>query len=101
MTIAYNPATTDVQDSGYTSGEVTVGTTEVEAKVGGSILAGRETLYLENKGSTTIFYGPTGLSTSSGARLDKKQFVFLKPGTQSIFLIGDAASGTVLVQEMS
>jgi len=91
----------DVLSDGYVTASVSVGTSEVEAKVGASRQVGREMVYLENKGTTVIYYGPTGVTTSTGARLDKKQFVFLPIGAQGVFMIGDGVGGTVIVQEIA
>jgi hypothetical protein len=82
----------------------TVGTTQVEAKVGSNRLANRKMLYIENTGNTSIFYGPTGVTASGstrGAELRKREFVFIPASDLGIFVISSAASGQVTVQEFS
>lgn len=102
MSLSYNPELADVANDGYVSGTQSVGTTQVEAKVGGSRQSGRELLYIENQSSNTVYYGPSGVTTSTGARLFKDQFVFLEAGENvAVFLIAGSASNTVLIQEMA
>lgn len=92
----------DVLGEGYVSGEVTVGTSAVEAKVGGSVLSKRELLYIENKSSSSIFYGPSGVTTTTGAQLKKDQFVWLPVGESiQVFMIRSSGSATVIVQEFA
>lgn len=87
--------------TGYVSGSVSVGTSAVEAKVGGSRVATRSTLYIENTGTTDIYYGPATVTTANGAILRRRQFVFLPVGDLEVQLISSAVGGTVIVQEMS
>ena len=90
----------DVVEDGYVSGVVTVGTSAVEAKVGGSPLAGREILTIYNGSNAVIYYGPTGVTTSTGEPLEKKQRVSIPVGAAvSVFLIAGTASNDVIVQE--
>lgn len=92
----------DLVNDGYVSGEVTVGTSAVEAKVGGSALAGREILIIYNKSNNSVFYGPSGVTTSTGVELKKGQFVSMPAGNAvGIFLIAGSASNVIVVQEMS
>lgn len=103
--IGFDPELSDVLNDGYLSITKTVGTTEILAAVGGSNQTGREILYLENNGNTKLYYGPTGVTSSSttkGSYLAKGQFVFLPAGQYlNIYIISDAASGSVQIQEFA
>jgi hypothetical protein len=91
----------DVMNDGYVSGSVNVTTTEVEAKVGASRLANREAITITNRGNTTIYYGPTGVTSTTGDALYKDQTVALPLGGLGIFLITASGSSTAIVQEFS
>lgn len=94
----------DIRDKfqiGYVSGSVSVGTSAVEAKVGGSRVSTRKMLYIENTGTTDIYYGPATVTTANGAILRRRQFVFLPAGDITIQVISSASGGSVIVQEMS
>lgn len=92
----------DLANDSYLSGIVTVGTTAVEAKVGGSALSGREILVIYNNSNSTIYYGPSGVTTSTGVPLQKNQFVSMPVGNGiGVFLIAGSAGNNIIVQEMS
>jgi hypothetical protein len=99
--LSHNGEFDDVLSDGYVTGTVTATTTEVEAKVGASPLSGREVITLHNKGSAEIFYGPTGVTSTTGTPLKKNQFVSLPLGDAiSLFVITDSGTATVIVQEI-
>jgi hypothetical protein len=91
-----------VEDS-YVAGVVSVSTSQVEAKVGGSPLTGREVLRIFNNSNTTIYFGPSGLTASTGEPIYKNQWVEIKAkDSLSVYLL--TASGTasdVRIQEMA
>jgi hypothetical protein len=91
----------DVMGEGYVSGPVSVTTSEIEAKVGGSRLAGREALTITNKGTAKVYYGPTGVTSTTGDVLEKDQFVSLPMGDIGVFVITASGTATVIVQEMA
>ncbi len=101
--ISYNPELADVDNDGYASGSVSVGVTQIEAKVGVNRLAGREGLTITNKGPNPVYYGPTGVTSTTGDVLLKNQFVSLPFGESvAVFLICAAGqSATVIVQELA
>ena len=78
-------------------------TTEVEAKVGGSRLAGRNGLYIENTGTTTLFVGKTGVKSSGagrGARLFPGQSMYDAAGDVGVFVVtDDVGGGSFVVRE--
>lgn len=100
--ITYNPEFADVTEDGYVSGAVAISTTEVEAKVGASRLVGREGITITNKGPNTLYYGPTGVTVTTGDTLLKGQFVSLPLGEAlGLFMIcATGQSATAIVQEM-
>ena len=82
------------------SGAVTVGTTEVEAKVGASPLSKRQILTIKNNSNKTIYYGPTGVTTSTGSPLEETEFIAIPLGPDvSIFLISADTGLNVRIQE--
>lgn len=102
MGITFDPELSDVTNDAYVTGSITATTSQTEAKVGGSTLNGREILYIENKGNVDVFYGPTGVTSTTGARLAKNQFVFLPAGKNiQIFVITASGSASVVVQEFA
>ena len=91
----------DVYGDGYVSDSVSVTTSAIEAKVGGSRLANREGVTVTNKGPQTVYYGPSGVTSSTGDVLYKDQSVSLPLGDIEIFLITSTSSATVIVQEFA
>ena len=91
----------DVNNDGYVSGSVAVTSVAVEAKVGASRLYGREIITLTNKGPKTVYYGPSGVTSTTGDTLLKGQFVSLPFGDNvPVYIICAAAeTATVIVQE--
>jgi hypothetical protein len=91
----------DVDNSSYLTGTVSATTTQIEAKVGGSRLVGRQVLTLHNDGNATIYYGPTGLTSATGSPLVKNQFVSLPIGDNiGVFVLTASGTATVRVQEI-
>jgi hypothetical protein len=91
----------DVNNEGYVSGPVSVTAVAVEAKVGANRLSGRETITITNKGAKTVYYGPSGVTATTGDVLYKDQFVSLPIGDNvGVFVIcGAGDTATVIVQE--
>ena len=91
----------DFSDDGGVEGALTVGTTAVEAKVGGSALSNRVSLTVYNNSSTTIYWGYTsGVTTSTGTPILKKQFAVwdIGPNT-SVYLIAGSSSNNTRITE--
>lgn len=83
-------------------GVVTVGTSQIEAKVGGSRKAGRQMLRIYNSSSSVIYFGPTGVTTGTGEPIEKKQWVNIPANDKlALFLIAGSASNDVIVSEWS
>ena len=102
MGIGYNSDFSDVNNTAYLSGTVTVGTSAIEAKVGGSALDERQTVRIYNSSNAVIYFGPAGVTISTGEPLEKKQWVSIPAGKSNpVYLIRASSSGSVIVQEMS
>jgi hypothetical protein len=101
MAISYSGEYNEVNDGQYLSSNITVGTTEIEAKVGASRLVGRQRLRIYNDSSVTIYFGPSGVSTTSGEPLLKKQWIELEFGDIGVFVIAGSAGNNVIIQEVS
>lgn len=99
MPIGSNPNYADVNNSSYTSNVVTVGVSQVEAKVGVSRDPKRQLLIVYNNSNKTVYYGPTGVTTSTGVPLLKSQEVSIPIGDVAIYLIAGSAGNDVIVQE--
>jgi len=82
-------------------GELTVGATAVEAKVGGSALAGRTYISVMPK-DNSIYYGfDASVTTTTGTRIFKNQLLILPlDAALPLYLIADAAGKKVSVTEM-
>lgn len=92
----------DVTEVAYESGEVSVSTSQIEAKASGTRLADRQSIILYNSGNDSAYYGPTGVTVSTGARLYPRQTVKYMIGDIGVFLICDTGdSTTVVVQELA
>ena len=101
MTITYNPELSDVLTDSYVAGVISVSTSQIEAKVGASRVATRETLRIYNNSNTTIYFGPSGVTSLTGEPIFKNQWVNIPIGDIAVFLI--TASGTatdVRIQEL-
>lgn len=84
---------------GGIQGTVTVGTSAIEAKVGGSRYAGRKLLMIQPL-STNVFFGFTaGVTTSTGIALASNQIVTFDIGDIPIYLITTVGTKTVVVVE--
>jgi len=91
----------DVSSAGGVQGAITVGTTAVEVKVGGSSLANRKFVTLHNNSLVTWFWGYTNsVSTTSGTPLFANQFASWRAGTgTTIFVIAATAGNNGRVTE--
>lgn len=100
MSVTFNPEMSDVNKDVYLSGPVTVGTSAVEAKVGASAEPLRESVRIYNSSSGTVYFGPSGVTTTTGEPLKKCQWVSLPAGSNNpVYLIAASAVGDVIVQE--
>jgi len=101
MGITFNPELSDVLSDNYAGGAVSVTNSQIEAKVGASRLAGREYLIIYNNGSQTIYFGPSGVTTTSGIPIEKNQSMGIPIGDLGLFLITASGTQNVRVQEFA
>jgi len=95
-------AIADVLNGGGVNGALTVGTSSVEAKVGGSALSGRKTIMIQPLDNTVYLGFSSGVTSSNGIRLSSGQIVILPVGDQTaVWLIGSAAGRNVRIAEVA
>jgi len=84
----------DMLDNGGVQGAISVSTTAVAVRVGGSNLANRKALTAHNNGTATLYWGYTNaVTTATGTPLMRNQFAVWDAGPNTtIWII--AASGT-------
>lgn len=81
-------------------GAVTVGTTAIEAKVGGSRLTNRKALTIYNNSNQTIYWGFTsGVTTATGTPIARGEFLVLQVSDVGVWLIAGTAGNNVRVTE--
>jgi hypothetical protein len=101
MPISFNPEFSDVLSDNYVGGAISVTTSQIEAKVGASRLAGREYLMIHNNGTQTIFFGPSGVTTSNGIPILKNQSAGFPAGDLGVFVVSASGMQDVRVQEFA
>lgn len=93
----------DVVNIDYQSGSVTVGTSEqLAAANGSSNLENRQEMIIYNSSENRVWFGPTGVSTSTGIPLEPQGTVNIQVGENiEVYLIAEQAGNSVVVQELS
>ena len=95
----------DIVNSTYESGALSVGTTAVKACVGANNLLNRKRLILFNRGNKTTYYGPsyvTSNGATQGIPIEQSEFLVLDVGDNvDIYLITDTGTSDLIVQEMA
>lgn len=88
--------------SSYEQAVITVGTSQIEAKVNASRKDGRQMLRIYNGSNAVVYFGPTGVTTSTGEPIEKKQWVNIPASDAlALFLIAGSAGNSVIVSEWS
>lgn len=82
-------------------GQIIVGTTAVEAKVGASTLANRQILTVQHLGNQRLYWGYTSaVTTSSGTEIFKNQLVTFEIELPlRVYLISDSSGQEVRITE--
>jgi hypothetical protein len=99
----FSPDRADVNDTGYSSAVVTIGTSQIEIKVGGSRDEKRQRVLIYNASTSIIFYGPSGVTTSGATRgipLFRRQIAVIPVGDVAIYAIAASAGNDIIVQEL-
>lgn len=91
----------DISNNGGVHGAITVGTSAVQAMVGGSPLANRKTLTVFNNSNADIYFGYSNtVTTSTGTPIFKNQFAEFDAGpSTNIWLIAGTAGNNIRVTE--
>ena len=82
-----------------TSGALTVGTTAVEIKVGGTRLANRKSVFLFNNSNKTMYWGDSGVTTTTGIPIARGESVTIAIEDVAVFVITDQAGRDARVVE--
>lgn len=103
--MGYSGNFNDVVNADYIAGTVTVGTSQVAARVGGSNLARRQEITIYNPTNNIIWVGPSGITASNtggGIPLGPEETLSLQYGASiDIYLIAAQAGNTIVIQEAS
>lgn len=103
MSGGYNNNRIDSSNTSYVGGNITVGTTQVLAAANGtSNSSDRQNILLYNRSTTvTVYFGPTGVTTSTGIPVPPQAMVTINVGPGvDMYLIAGSAGNTVTVQEI-
>jgi hypothetical protein len=92
---------TDTLKSGGTQGALTVGTSAVEIKVGGSALANRKVVTLHNNSNAIMYWGYTsGVTTSTGTPIQKgEERVWSASDVCTLYVISGSAGNNARITE--
>lgn len=102
MGMSFSPDRADVDSDTYVAASITVGTSQVLAAVGVSNLTSRQELLIYNKSNTTIYFGPTGVTTATGIPIEPTGVLNLPFGQNiNVYLISATPSLTVIIQELA
>lgn len=83
-------------------GTLSVGTTAVEVKVGGSALSQRKNVTIQPKDNGIYWGYDSSVTTSTGMELFKDQVLSLPVGPDiSVYLIGDGAGKSARIGELA
>lgn len=93
--------TDDIVDGGGVQGNISVSTTAIAVRVGGSNLADRKRLSFWNNGTATLYWGYTaGVTSTNGFPIMRNQFVSDSWGPNTtIYIIAVSGSHDVRVNE--
>lgn len=103
MSVFESPDLADVFNASYVTTQIVATSVASEAKVGVTRLSKRQLILLTNTSSSIVYFGPSGVTTSTGVPLRKDELISLPFGENiAVFLIcAPTESATVTVQEIS
>ena len=82
---------------------ITVGTTQVEIKVGTNRMVRREYVYIHNNSNPPIFIGKNGVTTSGSTKGDilyKDQFAYVRVDDDTpVYVIAASSNADVFIRE--
>lgn len=104
MAIRESSDRSDVVESSFDHVTLTVGTTPVEVKVGGSRSVSRQIVVIYNEEKNRrLFWGKSDVSATGvnrGFPIEPGQFVSLPFGDIGIFLVGEVSNMTAIIAEV-
>lgn len=103
MGFAIGTDQSDVVNTNYVSATLSVSSSEIEVKAGVSRLANRQVIIIHNpKGNQTVYYGPTGVTISTGIPIVAGETQSFPIGDSvAIYLIKSGSPQSVIIQELS
>ena len=104
MAIRTSGGRDEVNESGYVAGSIAVTTSQVEAKAGADRLSARQEVLIYNDSEILVFFGPSGVTATGvnkGIPLGAGDSTSITLGDIGLFLITEAGSATVIVQEFA
>lgn len=84
---------------GVLNGTLSVGTSALEIKVGGSRLANRRFIQIYNDSSNTVYLGSSSVTVANGLPIVKNQTAAIQIGDIPIYLIANSSGNTVRIIE--
>jgi hypothetical protein len=91
----------DIFNQGIANATINVGSSQVEAKCSTTRLTNRKCLVIQNRGAGVIYWGATGLTSSTGMPLEKWQQIVMTVGDIAVYLIGTSATNDVRIVELA
>ncbi|MEO0271691.1 MAG: hypothetical protein ABIM30_01205 [candidate division WOR-3 bacterium] len=94
-------ASADILNYSGVTGNIVVGTSAIEAKVGSTRLENRKVLVIYNSSNSTIYWGfSPSLTTTSGLPIFKQQTLTIQIGDAlAIYLIANTSGNNILIAE--
>ena len=102
MALKYSSDLSDTNARVYIVGTKNVTTTEVEASVGVTAHPDRQFVRIYNDGPETIYFGPSGITSSTGEPIRKKQWVEIAArDSLEVYIITDSATAIAASKPVS
>jgi hypothetical protein len=94
--------TSNFANVAFVDANITVSTTEILASATGTNLANRKTLVIFNRGNRVIYYGTTGVSSTTGIAIQADELISFDIGENiNIYLVTSNGTSSVTIQEFS
>jgi hypothetical protein len=94
--------TSDSLNNGGVYGELTVGTSAVELKVGANRLANRKMIQIQARDINIYFGYSNAVTSANGTELFKRQLILIPVGVDTqVWLIADVANKKVRIAEIA
>lgn len=91
----------EVDNNNYVSASINITTSASELKAGVSRLEGRQNIIIFNKGTNTIYIGPSGVTSTTGIPVEANQMFSYPFGDRiAVYALTSSDSSVVIVQEI-